>query len=49
VRWCTERRRLVVEVWLALAVAAIVGGRLVCCVWTSYRWGPTAPRAVTAY
>jgi hypothetical protein len=28
-RWCTERRRLVVECWLALANAAIVCGRLV--------------------
>jgi hypothetical protein len=27
-RWCTERRRLVVEFWLALASAAIVLGRL---------------------
>jgi transposase len=28
-RWCTERRRTVVEFWLALANAAIVCGRLV--------------------
>jgi len=27
-RWCTERRRLVVAFWLALAGAAIVCGRL---------------------
>jgi hypothetical protein len=27
-RWCTERRRVVVEFWLALAAAAIVCGRL---------------------
>jgi hypothetical protein len=26
--WCTERRRLVVEFWLAMAGAAIVCGRL---------------------
>jgi hypothetical protein len=38
VRWCTERRRLVVEFWLALAAAAIVCGRLVRRAWTSYRW-----------
>jgi len=37
-RWCTERRRLVVEFWLALALAAIVCGRLVRRAWTSYRW-----------
>jgi hypothetical protein len=28
-RWCTERRRLVVAFWLALASAVIVCGRLV--------------------
>jgi transposase len=37
-RWCTERRRVVVEFWLALAAAAIVCGRLVRRVWTYYRW-----------
>jgi hypothetical protein len=37
-RWCTERRRIVVEFWLALAVAAIVLGRLVRRAWTGYRW-----------
>ena len=37
-RWCTERRRLVVEFWLALASAAIVCGRLIRRAWTSYRW-----------
>jgi hypothetical protein len=37
-RWCTERRRLVVEFWLALAAAAIVLGRLVRRAWTCYRW-----------
>jgi transposase len=37
-RWCTERRRLVVEFWLALASAAIVCGRLLRRAWTSYRW-----------
>jgi hypothetical protein len=40
-RWCTDRRRLVVEFWLALALAAIVCGRLVRRAWTHYRWdGP---------
>jgi hypothetical protein len=28
-RWCPERRRLVVEFWLAVASAVIVCGRLV--------------------
>ena len=37
-RWCTERRRLVVEFWLALANAAIVCGRLVRRAWTCCRW-----------
>jgi transposase len=37
-RWCTERRRLVVEFWLALAGAAIVCGRIVRRAWTCYRW-----------
>jgi hypothetical protein len=34
-RWCTERRRLVVEFWLALASAVIVCGRLVRRAWTT--------------
>jgi transposase len=37
-RWCTERRRQVVEFWLALASAVIVCGRLVRRAWTHYRW-----------
>jgi len=37
-RWCTERRRLVVAFWLALANAVIVCGRLVRRAWTCYRW-----------
>ena len=37
-RWCTERRRLVVAFWLALAGAVIVFGRLLRCAWTHYRW-----------
>jgi transposase len=37
-RWCTERRRLVVEFWLALVNAVIVGGRLLRRAWTHYRW-----------
>jgi transposase len=36
--WCTERRRPVVEFWLALAGAAIVLGRLLRRAWVSYRW-----------
>jgi transposase len=42
-RWCTERRRLVVEFWLALASAVIVCGRLLRRAWTCYRW-PGRPR-----
>jgi transposase len=37
-RWCTERRRLVVEFWLALASAVLVCGRLLRRAWTHYRW-----------
>jgi transposase len=37
-RWCTGRRRIVVEFWLALAGAAIVCGRLVRHSWACYRW-----------
>ena len=42
-RWCTERRRLVVQFWLALASAVIVCGRLLRRAWTCYRW-PGRPR-----
>ena len=37
-RWCTERRRLVVAFWLALAGAVIVCGRLLRRAWSCYRW-----------
>jgi hypothetical protein len=37
-RRCTERRRLVVAFWLALASAVIIFGRLLRRAWTSYRW-----------
>jgi TetR/AcrR family transcriptional regulator, regulator of autoinduction and epiphytic fitness len=37
-RWCTQRRRAVVEFWLALASAVIVCGRLVRRAWTHDRW-----------
>jgi hypothetical protein len=37
-RWCTERRRVVVEFWLALAAAAIVCSRLLRRAWSRYRW-----------
>ena len=36
-RWGTERRRVVVEFWLALT-AAIVCGRLLRRAWSCYRW-----------
>jgi hypothetical protein len=37
-RWCTDRRRLVVAFWLAVASAVIVYGRLLRRAWTCYRW-----------
>jgi transposase len=37
-RWCTERRRIVVQFWLLLALALIVVGRLVRRAWAHYRW-----------
>jgi transposase len=43
-RWCTERRRVVVEFWLALASAVMVCGRLVRRAWTHYHWQGRARR-----
>jgi hypothetical protein len=37
-RWCTERRQVVVELWLLLALTLIVVGRLIRRAWTDYRW-----------
>jgi hypothetical protein len=37
-RWCTERRQVVVQFWLLLALALIVVGRLIRRAWTHYRW-----------
>jgi transposase len=37
-RWCTERRQVVVEFWLLLALTLIVVGRLIRRAWTHYRW-----------
>ena len=37
-RWCTERRHVVVTFWLTLVLAIIVVGRLVHRAWTHYRW-----------
>jgi hypothetical protein len=37
-RWCTERRQVVVEFWLALALAIITLSRLIRRAWTHYRW-----------
>jgi hypothetical protein len=45
--WCTQRRRQVVEFWLALANAAIVCGRLVGRAWTCYRWQHPTPPPMT--
>jgi hypothetical protein len=44
-RWCTERRTMVVAFWLLLALALIVVGRLLRRAWTCYRWkaGPPPP------
>jgi transposase len=42
-RWCTERRHLVVAFCLALVSAVIVCGRLLRRAWTCYRW-PGRPR-----
>jgi transposase len=36
-RWCTERRQVVVEFWLLLALTLIVVGRLIRRAWTDYR------------
>ena len=43
-RWCTERRRLVVAFWLTLASAVIVCRRLIRRAWTHYRWQGRARR-----
>ena len=44
-RWCTERHRRVVEFWLALVNAVIIGGRLVRRAWAPLPLGqPTPPR-----
>jgi hypothetical protein len=37
-RWCTERRRIVVQFWLLLALALIVMGRLIRRAWIHHRW-----------
>jgi hypothetical protein len=41
-RWCTERRTLVVEFWVALAHAIIIVRRLIPRAWICYRW-PARP------
>jgi hypothetical protein len=45
--WCTERRRLVVEFWLALVNAAIVIGCLLRRAWSCHRCPPGASRGVS--
>lgn len=42
--WCTERRRYVVDFWLAFSAAIIIVGRLVRESWTRYRWDTRPPR-----
>jgi hypothetical protein len=37
-RWRTERRRRVVALWLALASAVLIVGRLLRRAWACYRW-----------
>jgi hypothetical protein len=44
-RWCTERRRIVVAFWLTLADALIILGRLLRRAWTHYRWQDRPRRA----
>jgi hypothetical protein len=43
-RWCTERRRIVVQFWLLLALALIVVGRLIRRAWTHHRLEARATR-----
>jgi hypothetical protein len=47
-RWCPERRRIVVEFWLALVNAVIVGGRLIRRAWACYRLAQAISRASRA-
>jgi hypothetical protein len=42
-RWCTDRRRLCVVFYLALACVIVIVRRLIRRVWTHYRWD-TRPR-----
>jgi hypothetical protein len=42
-RWCTERRRVVVEFWLLLALALIVRN-LIRRAWTTQRWNTRPSR-----
>lgn len=36
--WWTERRRVVIDVWLTFAVVIVIVGRLIREAWTRYRW-----------
>ena len=48
-RWCTERRRLCVQFYLALACVIVIVRRLVRRIWTHYRWDtPSATPTMTA-
>jgi Transposase DDE domain len=47
-RWCTERRQVVVEFWLALALTIITLSRLIRRAWTHYRWDSRPRRRVAS-
>ena len=36
--WCTERRDLVIDFWIAFSEVVIIVGRLIRQAWTRYRW-----------
>lgn len=42
--WCTERRAVVIDFWLAFAAVIIIVGRLIRAAWTRYRWDGRPPR-----
>jgi len=42
--WCTERRAVVIDFWLAFAGVIIIVGRLIREAWVKYRWANRPPR-----